>query len=98
MKTDKERYVDACHAMQSGIAMMMNYDSASTTPKHLRVGVNSAMVDSSALANLLISKGIITEEEYFKAIADGMEKEVQDYKLRIRIALAKKLNLPKTKD
>lgn len=76
---DKERYTNAVHAMQSGVATLMNFDANETSPKHLRVGVNSALCDSSALAKLLISKGLITEEEYLKAEADMMEEEVKRY-------------------
>lgn len=72
-----ERYAAAAHAMQSGVATEMNYNPKPTEPKHLRVGVNSAMVDSSALAELLISKGVITEDEYLEAIATGMEREAK---------------------
>ncbi len=72
-------YVSKCHAMQSGVAMKMNLDPSETSPKHLRVGVNSAMVDSSALAKLLIDKGIITMEEYEAAITEGMAREVALY-------------------
>jgi hypothetical protein len=78
--SDKERYEKACHAMQSGVAMWMNYDLQQTAPKHLRVGVNSALVDSSAIARLLMAKGVITEEEYYKALADQMEEEVESYR------------------
>lgn len=73
------RYVAATHAMQSGVAMKMNYDPSETTPKHLRVGVNAAMVEHSALARLLVRKGVITEEEYAAALADGMEAERDMY-------------------
>ena len=70
----------AAHAMQSGVAMKMNYEPAETTPKHLRVGVNSAMVEHSALAALLMRKGVITEDEYLAALADGMEHEAELYR------------------
>lgn len=81
---DEERYFKAAHAMQSGVAFEMNYlDTASATePKHLRVGVNVALSDGAALVRLLIAKGILTEEEYFKAIADMMEEEVAKYQER----------------
>ena len=84
MTTPQERYKAAAHAMQSGVAMEMNYDSSSTQPKHLRVGVNSALVDSSALAELLITKGVITKDEYFEAIAAGMEREAESYRARLQ--------------
>lgn len=35
---DRERYIRAAHAMQSGVAFSM--PSAETEPKHLRVGLN----------------------------------------------------------
>jgi hypothetical protein len=84
MTTPQERYEAAAHAMQSGVAMEMNYDTGPTDPKHLRVGVNSALVDSSALAGLLIAKGVITEDEYLEAITAGMEREAEDYQARLR--------------
>lgn len=77
--SDKERYLAACHAMQSGVAQRMHQDSGETAPKHLRVGVNSAMVQSSVLAQLLMDKGIITEQEWFSALADAMERERDSY-------------------
>lgn len=73
-----ERYQKAAHAMQTGVAMMMNYDD-SHTPKHLRTGINSALVTSQATARLMIEKGIITELEYYIAMADAMEEEVAHY-------------------
>jgi hypothetical protein len=69
------RYLAAMHAVQSGVAAKMGIDPAETSPKQLRVGVNSAMVEHSALAFLLIGKGVITEEQYFTALADAAERE-----------------------
>ena len=65
--------------MQSGVAAKMNFDPNETQPKHLRVGVNSAMSDMGGLATLLIAKGVITEDEYLAAIADAMEREAKTY-------------------
>ena len=64
-KLDKLRseYVSLAHAMQSGVAAKMGFDPSETSPKHLRVGVNTAHIDFGALMHLLIEKGIITEEE-----------------------------------
>lgn len=78
-----ERYHAAAHAMQSGVASEMNHNPKPTEPKHLRVGINSAMADHAALAKLLIDKGVITEDEYFEAIADGMEREQKSYEERL---------------
>ena len=87
---DRERYLQATHAMQSGVKLMMNYEhpeaqtpdnakDPSTSPKHLRVGVNSAMIDNAALVHLLLDKGIITQDDYEASIADQMENEVKLY-------------------
>ena len=76
-------YQQAAHAMQSGVAMMMNYDNTETEPKHLRVGLNSAFVNDAALAQLLIDKGIITLQEYQDSLTKEMNKEVERYEHRI---------------
>ena len=92
-KTPQERYRDAVHAMQSGVAMEMQSGSNDTTPKHLRVGVNSALVDSAALAELLIAKGVITEAEYLETIAAGMEREAAAYEQRLSEHYGSKITL-----
>lgn len=73
--TARERYLAAAHAMQTGVAYKMEKDGSETTPKHLRVGVNSAMADQGGLVTLLISKGVFTVDEYLDAVADSMERE-----------------------
>lgn len=78
-----QRYVAAAHAMQSGVATKMGYYTKDVEPKSLRVGINSAMVEHAALAQLLMSKGIITEEEYLEAIAAGMEREAELYRAEL---------------
>lgn len=91
MSTDRvrllrDRYLLAVHAMQSAVAHKMALDAempageSGTSPKHLRVGVNAAMVDHGALAALLIRKGVISEEEYFAATSSAMETEVENYR------------------
>lgn len=71
--------------MQSAVAFFMeshltgDKGRKATSPKHLRVGVNSAMMECSAVSRLLMAKGVITEEEYFTALAEGMEAEVSGY-------------------
>lgn len=81
--SDSERYQAAAHAMQTGVKIWMDRDGSETSPKHLRVGVNSAMSDVAGLAKLLMDKGIITMAEYAKAIADQMELEKQSYEDKI---------------
>lgn len=72
--------------MQSGVAFEMNHPEmhSATEPKHLRVGVNSALSSNGALAKLLIQKGILTEVDLAVAVADAMDEEVEAYENRIR--------------
>jgi hypothetical protein len=80
--TDEERYHAAVHAMQTGVMYEMEHtDQAS--PKHLRVGVNVALRGNGSIVALLVSKGIITQEEVMKALADGMEEEARAYEARL---------------
>jgi len=87
-ESDQQRYLDACHGMQTGVKYEMESDALrgvehhSTTPKHLRVGVNSAMVSHAALVKLLVEYGIFTEDDYVKSQADAMEAEVALYEER----------------
>lgn len=84
---DWKRYKRAAHAMQSGVALQITRtpEAAAIGDKHLRVGVNSAMVDSGALVRLLISKGLITEDEYLEKLADQMEEEVERYEDELKL-------------
>lgn len=93
--TDLERYEAACHAMQSGVAATMDIQGRDpgTEPKHLRVGINSSMVEHSALVRLLMSKGIISNDEYLKALADGMEEEVKRYEADLYRKTGKQVRL-----
>ena len=79
----RERYVRAAHAMQTGVAFTMYSEPSQIEPKHLRVGVNCAMVEHSALVKLLLAKGVITETQYFASLADAMEEEVTRYRERL---------------
>jgi len=74
-----DQYRAAAHALQSGVAAMMNFDPKPTEPKHLRTGINIALCDHAALARLLINKGVITPEEYIQAILTGVRDEVTRY-------------------
>ena len=87
-ESDQQRYLDACHGMQTGVkyetesAALRGARDTATEPKHLRVGVNSAMVSHAALVKLLVEKGILTEDEYITSQADAMEAEVALYEDR----------------
>jgi hypothetical protein len=67
--------------MQAGVEFLK--DKSSQTPKHLRVGINVAMVDHGALVDLLIKKGLFTEEEYAEVLVESMRKEVNKYREEI---------------
>lgn len=73
--------------------MEMNFNSDPTSPKHLRVGVNTSKVDQSALVKLLINKGIFTEIEYEEALADAMEAEKRRYEIYLGEILNRKVTL-----
>lgn len=77
------RYTMALHAMQSGVATYMQIAPDETTPKHLRVGTNAAHIGYSAIARLLIDKGVITEQEYFTTLADVAVEEQRNYEKRL---------------
>lgn len=80
---DIARYLAALHGLQSGVAWEMGTGtSAATEPKHLRVGVNSALIQQSAIVKLLVAAGIFTMEEWWKTLADEMEAEVKRYQDR----------------
>jgi hypothetical protein len=90
MNHDWKRYRDASHAMQTGVRLRMSSEGikddnhlevfqGECSPKHLRVGVNTSLSNQGALVKLLIEKGIITDKEYMKKIADFMEQEVKNY-------------------
>jgi hypothetical protein len=85
MQGDVDRYFAAGHAMQTGVKLDHERGSTDGTPKHLRVGINSRAVDHTGLVKLLIAKGILTEDEYQKAIADEMEEEVERYRSRLNL-------------
>jgi hypothetical protein len=57
-------YEQAAHGVQTAIAFDMENGGKAATPKHLRVGVDMSKADMLGLTMLLISKGIITQEEY----------------------------------
>jgi hypothetical protein len=89
----EDSYNDLLHAMQTGVAAMMGKEringedpclgEGDTSPKHLRVGINAAMCNHSALVELLIKKGIITSEEYVESATAVMKREVEDYERRL---------------
>lgn len=86
----RAEYAALMHAMQSGVKAEHEMGSDDGSPKHLRVGVNSALVDNGSLAYLLVKKGVITEQELWEQLVDGMRAEVTKYRKK----LAEKLDVP----
>lgn len=90
-----DRWLSAAHAVQSATAMAISClgdNGAAADSKHLRTGLNMSMADHGSLARLLIAKGVITEEEYLAAIAEGAEMEAE---MQARLTRSK-CNLPDT--
>ena len=88
-----DRYEAAMHAVQSGVAYEMPINKAPTEPKHLRVGINSAMVEHYALAKLLMDKGVITTDEYEEALAMAAEAEKKRYEDYLSALMGSKVTL-----
>jgi len=78
-KQTNAQYMALMHAMQTGVAMDHARGSDDGSPKHLRVGVNSAQVGIAALTALLIERGIFTLDEYLESLAREARKEVDRY-------------------
>lgn len=85
-----DRMIQAGHRVQTAIALFEGRRDATgerypeTEPKHLRVGVNSALIEASALANLMFRKGLITSDEYFEALIEQWDHEVERYSARVK--------------
>jgi hypothetical protein len=82
---DMQRYERAMQALHNAVSyeIEMGINSKDKTMKSLRVGVNSTLVDFTALAQLLIKKDIITEDEYLASLASAAEEEVKRYEVRL---------------
>lgn len=80
-------YSEAAHAMQTGVAATMLRDPKETSPKHLRVGVNSAMVETSAIVRLLVAKGVFTLPEFTAILTSQMNEEVEKYEAELGVKL-----------
>lgn len=82
---DDERIIQGLqHAVQSGIAMeMARGEAADTQPKHLRLGVNTALADHGALVALLIDKGLFTLDEYQAKRLECWQREKASYEARL---------------
>lgn len=75
------------HGIQTGVAFEHAQGSTDGSPKHLRMGVNSALVSISALCHLLVEKGLITWEEYSEELRIETNKELDRYEARTGVTL-----------
>ena len=93
-----EEYAAAAHTMQTGVGfeLAQEYphlsDEALKVIKHLRVGINSAMVEHAALVHVLVSRGVMSLAEYETELVSQMQQEVERYEKR----LAEVYNAPVT--
>jgi hypothetical protein len=97
LEEERARLLAAQHAMMAGVGYMIQYDNAEGDLKHIRTGINTALANCGVIAKLLIDKGIITEEEYFKELADAMERERDSYRKNLETYLRKKHGNPNLK-
>jgi hypothetical protein len=95
-------YEAAGHGVQSAIRFEMSQqgfaddeqDKIVHMLKHLRVGLDMRAADHSALAELLVAKGVITEAEYIEQMRLAANEELARYEEHCREAYG----LPKGAD
>ncbi len=88
------RYEKAAHAMQAGVKFSVGMPGVGDeTMETLRVGINSTMVETSALVAILIDLGFLSREHWYRTLADGMEAEVAWYVTIIEQYTGKKVTL-----
>jgi len=83
---DFTRYAKLMHGLQSGVAMMQNYDggvaSGETSPKKLRTDLGSTSAETSALISLLIEKGVFTALEFETRLFEMLEGRDQEVRAK----------------
>jgi hypothetical protein len=90
----REKYLALLHAMQTGVAYVLEWEpNGECSPKHLRTGVNNALISNGALAALCIEKGLFTEEEYLAKLVEYAQRDVDSYTARIQKKLGRKVTL-----
>ena len=85
-------YEQAGHGVQSAIRFEMSQtgfeddenDAFADAIKHLRVGLDMRAADQSALAQLMIEKGVFTEAEYIEAMRLAANEELARYEQHCR--------------
>lgn len=67
------------HACMTGARFSLEVGLINDDHKHVRNGIDNALVSHGALVKLLIDKGIITELEYCEALSEMWEIEQARY-------------------
>jgi hypothetical protein len=95
LEDEVKRYHRLAHSLQAAVKYKYSFDVNRNKVKSvdsvedmrheyhaalLRVGANMALVELGAVVKIMISKGIITEEEYMKMANDELEREINKYK------------------
>lgn len=78
-----ERYLALSHAIQTGVGHLQERGLLPDNRKHLRVGINMALIDSAAIHKVLVDKGICTQSELWEALISLMEEEVKRYEKKL---------------
>lgn len=95
----RQEEAELLHAIQSGVAQEIDLDrregrkEGSSSPKHLRVGINSALCSHAGLVKVLFDKGIITEEEYQQSVLDLLRREKASYETMLSARFGTKIEL-----
>lgn len=80
-----KEYVGIGHAIQTGILLELEHENqtAQNMFKHLRTGLNLVMSDHGSLGRLLVKKGLITQEEYFTTVLEGLKTELESLEKKL---------------
>ena len=77
----EKEYESIIHGIQTAIKFEMEADlSNETSPKHLRVGVNSSLISNGAVVSLMVKKGLITEAEYWEELIVFAQRDLDSYR------------------
>jgi hypothetical protein len=90
-------YDSQAHRVQTGCAWLISMgpqgDSNSGSTKHLLTGNMMRAADMKALVDLLISKGLFTEEEYLAAVLKATKEEADRLEAEISKKVGAKVTL-----
>lgn len=65
--------------LESTLQQLCQYNREELTPEHLRFVLTNTQVAVNALSQLLIQKGVFSEQEWMAALCQSMEQELQTY-------------------